>query len=379
MKTIKCISGMGITSSPFFDSYATDDSECGLYNGRVFPWRCGESATEDYWALRRGAVLFDVPETPIAIEGPDAVRLLDRVLTRSVAGLKIGRAAYGLACLPDGGMLMDGVLMRLGEERFWYVQAEGEFRPWLLAHAVDRDVSIYDPDSWVLQVQGPRSFEVLAAACDDQSAPELRYFDVAECRIGGQPLIVSRTGWTGELGFELYSTERDFDGAALWTHLLDRGKSAGLIWSALRSMQIRRIEAGILDYGTDMDAGTTPFQAGLGKFVDLSRSAFIGKSALERADQRPLLYGVRCGDGVPVYGTRAELDSQPVGRLLSSAWSPFLNCGIGYVRMDAPGEWAGTRLQIPTLDGALASAEVVMLPFYDPEKRIARGLAVCRT
>jgi aminomethyltransferase len=87
-----------------------------------------------------------------------------------------------------------------------------------------------------------------------------------------------------------------------------------------------------------------------------------------------LLYGLRCSDGVPVYGTRAELDSQPVGRLLSSAWSPFLNCGIGYVRMDAPGEWLGTRLQIPVMGGALAPAEVVSLPFYDPEKRIARGL-----
>ena len=185
MQPIACLDSMGIAKSPFFRSYATPEMTCGIYNNRVFPWNCGESATDHYWTLRRDAVLYDVPEAPLEIKGPDAEILLNAVFTRDISKLRPGRAAYGIACLADGGILMDGVIMRLAEDHFWYVQANGPFLPWLHAHGGDMDVTIRDPQSWVLQVQGPKSLEVLAAACDTAAPDPFRYFDVRECWIAG--------------------------------------------------------------------------------------------------------------------------------------------------------------------------------------------------
>lgn len=369
-----CINGLGVKRSPFLQCYAKPDSAFGVYNGRLYPWGIGESATADYWSLRRQAVLFDVPETPIEIVGPDAERLLNKVLVREVSKLRVGRAAYGIACVDDGGILMDGVLMRLAQERFWYVQANGEFFPWLLAHGAGLDVTVRDPDSWVLQVQGPNSLAMLARVCDQGPPEDFRYFDVRECEMAGHRLLISRTGWTGELGFELYTLDPRIDGASLWDHLLQVGAEFGLIYSSLRCMQIRRIEAGILDYGTDMDRSTSPFAAGLGKFVDMSKADFIGKRALADAERRALLYGIRCPDDAPSYRARVTWNGHSVGRVRSTAWSPFLECGIGYVHFESPGEWLGRSVVVETSEGTKLNGTVVQLPFYDAAKRIARGL-----
>ena len=359
--------------SPFYACYAIENASLGCYNRRLYAWTLRDDLSAAYWTLRRKAVLYDVPETPIEISGPDAERLLDAALTRDMTKLKVGRATYGLACQPDGGLLMDGIVLRLGAERFIYVQADGEFRPWLAALGIGLDVTVRDPDSWVLQIQGPRSLAVLDAACDGGAPDPFRYFDVAECVLGGQPVVVSRTGWTAELGFEVY-TRADTDGPALWRHLLAAGEAHGLINSGVDSMGIRRIEAGIIDNGTDTDSSMTPFQAGLGKFVDLAKSDFVGKQALALADRRPLLYGLRCPDATPQRFGEVRRGDTPIGRVTTSSWSPYLDCGIGFVRMAEPGDWLGTAVTVAGGDGADHAAEIVALPFYDEEKKIARGL-----
>ena len=124
--------------SPFAHRYATDQTVFGMYCGRLFPLKStdDEDPTANYWKLRRGVMLYDVPERPLQIAGPDAIRVLERVLTCRVENLGVGRARYALACRDDGTTLMDGVLMRLDAERFWYVKADGEFESWLAAHAV---------------------------------------------------------------------------------------------------------------------------------------------------------------------------------------------------------------------------------------------------
>ena len=187
------------------------------------------NVAENYWTLRRAAAMYDVPETPLEIVGPDAERLLNRVLTRDIAKLKIGRASYALACKADGGILMDGVLLRLAEDQFFYVQADGDFFGWLMAHGLDMDVTVKDPDSWVLQVQGPKALDVLADAADCGLPNPFNYFDVAMCRIGGQDIVVSRTGWTNEMGFELYTLD-DLDGPKLWNDLMAAGKPTWPDW-----------------------------------------------------------------------------------------------------------------------------------------------------
>jgi len=362
----------GFARTPFFPCTHTPDTVYSVYSGRLAIEAMGDDPVANYWKLRREAVLYDVPEHPIEIAGPDAERLLNRVFVRDISKLKPGRASYAIACYPDGGMMMDGVLMRLAADRFWYVLANGEFFSWVMALGLEMDVTVSDPGSWVLQVQGPRSLEVLDAACDGGAPDPFAFFALAECTMGGQPLWLSRTGWTGELGWEVYTTASDVDGPALWNHILDAGKSFDMVGTAMDSMESRRIEAGILSNGNDMTSAQNPYQAGLGKFVDMDKADFIGKRALESADRRVLLYGIKSFEAAP-YG-QVMVDGQPVGRVTAGAWSPFLEHGIGFALFDEPGEWLGKQVEVLDPDGASHLGEIVTLPFYDADKQIPRGL-----
>lgn len=370
------ISAKRFALSPWFPCYANDAMVLGVYSRRFYPLTLGADAVADYWELRRGAVLFDVPEHPIEISGPDALALLERVFCRSIARLKVGRATYAIACNHRGGILMDGVLMRLGEERYWYVMADGEFLPWLDAQAAGLDVAISDPASWVLQVQGPKSLAVLADLLDGGAPEPFAYFSVHEATIGGEPFLVSRTGWTGELGFELYTRNPAIDGPAMFERIMAAGRPHGMIFSSLESMGIRRIEGAILDNGTDMDPSMTPFAAGLGRFVDLDKNVdFVGRAALAAAPRDCLMHGLTCTGTTPVAGDVVLAGGKRVGRITAGAWSPALDCGIAYVRFDEPGHGPGDAVTLGNAEGEHA-ASVVDLPFYDPEKKIPRGLAV---
>jgi glycine cleavage system aminomethyltransferase T len=363
------VSSKRFASSPFLHRYVTDDAVFGVYAGRLYPLSLGDDPVEGYWRLRREAALFDVPERPLEIAGPDAERLLDLVLTRDVASLAPGRAAYGLACDHHGGILMDGVLIRFSDDRFWYVMADGEFVGWLRAHAEGMDVRIVDPGSWVLQIQGPTSLEILASACDTGPPDPFPYFGVSEVTIAGQRVVVSRTGWSGELGFEVY-THPDVDPDALWDRLVDAGAHHGMAVQSLESLGIRRIEAGILDNGTDMDHTMTPYAAGLGRFVDLHKQGFVGRDALEAADRRLRLLGVRSAS-TPVPGEPVRVDGREVGHITAGAYSPHLECGIGFASLRGPAEWAGITVTVGDPD---ETSELVPLPFFDPERRIPRDL-----
>ena len=136
-----------IARSPFCSHYETDSTEFGIYNHRLYPWSLGDDTTKAYWRLRKQVMMYDVPETPIEIKGPHADRLLNKVFTRDVTRLKNDRAGYAIACFPDGGIMMDGVLIKLEHYMYWYVQADGEFFDWLIAHSIGLDVQISDPNS----------------------------------------------------------------------------------------------------------------------------------------------------------------------------------------------------------------------------------------
>ena len=363
--------------SPYAARWPSSGVIYAIYANRLHPVSLGTDALADYWTLRRGAVLYDVPEKPLSIEGPDAVALLERVLCRRVADLGLGRARYAVACDEDGGILMDGVLIRLSADRFWYVQADGEIENWLRAHAVGRDVEVGDPSSRVLQIQGPKSLDVLAAATGSPAPEDFRYFHARTFDLGGQEVLISRTGFTGEVGIEIYGRER-LDHLALWDHLMASGEPYGLIMGAGDSMGPRRIEAGILDNVSDIDRTMTPFAAGLGALVDFANPGFIGREALERADRRCLLFGLESAAGTPGVDDEVHFEGRRVGRLTIGEWSPTLERGIGYVRFDASfegsGEWLGRSVTWRDRDGADHDARVVRLPFFDADKRIPRGL-----
>lgn len=356
-------------ASPFAPRYTGPETVLGVYAGRFYPLTNGEDAVAEYWTLRRKAVLYDVPERPLDIEGPDALALMERLFARPIADLKAGRGRYVVACTPRGGLFMDGVLFRLGPRRFRFVQPDGPFEAWVEAHGAGFDVRVTDPRSRVLQVQGPAAPAILSAASGG-ATEGLKYFHAGTVDLGGQRVFVSRTGWTGELGYEVY-TEAGTDALALWDHLVAAGAPHGLAVGSIASMGIRRIEAGILDSGTDFDSTMTPFAAGLGGVVRFENPHFLGRAALLRAERGRSLHGLRCEGARPVTGSLVLAAGRPVGRVTSGAWSPCLECGVGFVRLEGP---AGAALEMELPSGERHACALAEVPFIDPEKRIPRGL-----
>ncbi len=347
-----------------------------VYNRREMACCFDDHTTEDgYWLLRQKAALLNTGEFPLQFKGPDAERLLDRLFTKDITRVKVGRCGYGLACYEDGGLIVDGILLRLADNLFWYAQADGDFYSWARAHAKGMDVEISDPRVFVSQVQGPNALKILEAASDDGMPEPFGYFAIARVRFASQEVLITRTGYTNELGWEFY-TEPHHDPDALWAHLSAAGAPFGLEIFGLDAMNIRRIEAGILNAGSDFDHTTTPYDAGLGRFVDEDKGDFIGKSALANASRTPRLLGLKCDAGKPLIGAPVILNGNAAGKVTAGAVSPYLGHGIGIGLMDASGHLPGTQVTIGCRDGSQQPGELVELPFYDKQAEIPRGKLV---
>jgi len=347
-----------------------------VYNRRLMACCFDSQSTEDaYWLLRQKAALLNTGEFPLQFKGPDAEKLLDKLFTKDITKVKPGRCAYGIACYHDGGLIVDGILLRLSDDRFWYAQADGDFLSWARAHAVGMDVEISDPRVFVSQVQGPESLNILAAANGGALPEPFGYFAIATVNFAGQEVIITRTGYTNELGWEFY-TEPHHDADAIWQHLKQHGAPFGLEIFGLDAMNIRRIEAGILNAGSDFDATTTPYEVGLGRFVDEDKGDFIGKAALESAGKVSRLFGVRCDGGEPLINAPVTAESETIGKVTAGAVSPYLKHGIGIVRLDQPGYADGDRVRVGCKDGAEQDAILVEMPFYDKLAEIPRGKKV---
>jgi glycine cleavage system aminomethyltransferase T len=368
------ISARRFEESPFIDRHDTSKMVRGVYAGRFFAVYAGEDYLQKYWLVRRKALIFDVPEKPMEIAGPDAVPFLEKVLTRRVSTMNEGRGYYALACTPQGGIFMDGVVFKLGEDRFWFVQADGPFEEWLLALSSGFDVTISDPSSRVLQIQGPASIAIMNAASGGTIDDTMRYFRSGYFDLGGQNLYVSRTGFTNELGFEIYSDGANTDHLALWDHLMAAGEPHGMEFSSTRALTIRRIEGGILGNRTDMDTSMTPFEAGLGALVDLEKDDFVGRDALVNADRQTLLLGLTCSGATPSFGSQIIDNGAVVGHITAGVPSPTLGLGVGYARFAAPGDWVGREMELRLPDGSTHVSNIVDLPFFDKERKIVRGI-----
>ena len=374
LQNVVTISARRFEESPFIARTANPAMIRGGYADRFFPIYLGEDVIEKYWTLRQRALIFDVPEKPVEIAGPDAVQFLERVLARRVSTMREGRGYYAIACTPQGGVFMDGVVFRLGQDRFWYVQADGPFETWLTAHSGGFDVTISDPKSRVLQIQGPASIDIMKAASAGAIDDTMGYFRSGFFDLGGQRLYASRTGFTNELGFEIYTDGARTDHLALWDHLMSCGAPHGLELSSARAMTIRRIEGGILGNLSDIDTSMTPFEAGLAPFVDMEKGDFIGRSALVDRDRRPVLFGIKCQTAVPAAGSVILDAGRPVGRVTAGVPSPTLGCGVGYARFSAPGDWIGRSLRLSLPNGETHEGQIVDLTFFDKEKNIVRGI-----
>ena len=243
-----------------------------------------------------------------------------------------------------------------------------------MAHSDGFDVKITDPHSRVLQVQGPASIDIMNAASSGLINENMKYFQSGYFDLGGQKLYVSRSGFTNELGFEIYCGGKQTDHLRLWDHLMEKGTPYGLEFSSTRAMTIRRIEGGILGNTTDMDTTMTPFEAGLGNFVDMEKANFIGRSALLQADRRTILLGLTCSTATPTSGSQIFDGETKVGHITAGVPSPTLGLGIGYARFSKPGDWSGQTLELKTPDGSRHSCTIVETPFFDKDHHIVRGI-----
>ena len=366
------ISARRFEESPFIERTNSPNMVRGVYAGRYFPMSIGEDPIEKYWLLRQKALIFDVPEKPIEITGPDSIKFLNKVLTRNISNVKDGRGYYSLACTPQGGIFMDGVIFKFNENKFWYVQADGPFEDWLVAHSSNFDVKITDPKSRVLQIQGPASIDIMKKASNGKIDETLKYFRCGFFNLGGQNLFVSRTGFTNELGFEIYTDGFKTDHLALWDHLIECGKPYGMEFSAARAMTIRRIEGGIFGNLTDIDTAINPFEAGLEFCVDMEKN-FIGRDALIDKDKRTCLFGLTCKTETPTSGSKVLDGDNIIGHITAGVQSPTLQLGIGYVRFYKPENWPGRELILKLPNGSTHKANIVNLPFFDQEKNIVKG------
>lgn len=296
---------------------------------------------------------------------------------RDLSKCEVGQGKYVIITAEDGGIINDPVLLRLGENHFWLALADSDVLLWAKGVALhsDLDVEIGEPDVSPMQIQGPKSKPVVAALFGDQVL-NLGYYYFLETELDGIPVVVTRTGWTGEVGYEIYLRDGS-RGTELWERVMEAGRPFDI--AATGPSDIRRIEAGILNYGVDMTLDTNPFEVGLDWQVHLDQEAsFIGRSALARVaaeGPRRRLVGIEIdGDPLDLNMTRwpARVIGTGVGHVTSAVYSPRLEKNIGYVMLPVEHAELGAEVTITVPDGE-RRATVVPKPFVDPQKEIPKS------
>ena len=350
------------------------DPEYSQYAGRLTTEKLSNAtADEQYWKTKQEVILRHTGEHPYEIKGPDALKLLQKIFPRDISKVKKGRCSYQFACYHNGGIITDGLLLRIDDDRYWFAQADGEMFSWYNAHAEGLDVEILEPNVFISQVQGPKSMDLLDQLIDEPIAKSWKYFDWVEVTMANEKVIVSRTGFTNELGWEIYLRPEN-NSEKLGDLILDEGSKMGMIITGTPSFRGRRIEAGLLSAGQDFSIETNPFSVGLERFVDLEKDDFIGKKALLNANKECRSWGIRVVDGIAKKGRSLILNEKYVGKVTSSTWSPYQVCGVGIVLLDNSNIGPGTVVDVECIDNKIHKAELCKLPMYDPKGEIVRGI-----
>ena len=348
-------------------------------------------ALDEYWACREGAVVIDLsPLRKYEVTGPDAELLMQTCVTRNIRRLAVGQVVYTAMCYENGGMIDDGTVFRLGQDNFRWIGGSDESGIWLREQAEKLGLQAWVRNSTDqlhnLQVQGPKSRDILRQIIwtrpDQATIDELEWFRFSIARIGdehGIPLVVSRTGYTGELGYEVFCHPKD--APAVWDAVWEAGKDYDLTPLGLEALDMLRVEAGLIFAGYEFSDQTDPFEAGIGFTVPLKTKEddFIGKASLVKRKENPqrVLVGLELnGDELAANGDCVDIGRNQVGEVTSAVRSPILRKNLALCRIQVEHSAPGTEVEVGKLDGKQKRlpAKVVPFPFYDPTKSRVRDV-----
>ena len=369
--------GTQIRKSPYFDSTVKwGATGFSVYNHMYIPRDFG-SPEQNFWNLIEKSILCDVAvERQVEITGPDAFKFTQLLTPRDLSKLAVGQCKYVLITNNEGGILNDPVLLRLAENHFWLSLADSDILLWAQGVVVNSglNVQIKEPDVSPLQLQGPTSGEIMIKLFGED-IKDLKYYWLREYNLDGIPLIVSRTGWSSELGYEIYLRDGT-KGNELYEKIMEAGKEHGL--QPGHTSSIRRIEGGMLSYHADADINTNPFELGFDRLVNLDSDInFIGKEALKKIKHNGITrkqVGVEI-DCKPLSGPNTTFwelknDNINIGKVTSAVYSPRLKKNIALAMVSVEQSEIGNEFQVTTNEGTF-NCIVVEKPFYDPKKKIA--------
>ena len=369
--------GARLRRSPFYEATQRHGPKgFTVYNHTLFPINFDDFEAE-YWHLLNHVTLWDVAvERNVEVTGPDGFRFAQLLTCRDLSACAVGQGKYVLITAPDGGILNDPVMLRLDENTFWFALADSDvllYAKGLAAHA-GMDVQLSEVEAYPLQIQGPKSKDVVRGLFGDDIL-DLGYYHFRRLELDDIPLILTRTGWTSEVGYEIYLLDAS-RGTDLWDRIIEAGEPYEI--RPTGPVDIRRVEGGIFNWGADMTYENNPFELGLGRLVDLDTEAdFVAREALTRIRDEGVKQKIV---GVEIDGDRLEMNATgwPVsadgasGRVTSAVYSPRLEKNIGYAWLPVEHTELGTHVAVETPEGR-RDATIAPLPFFDPEKQIPKS------
>lgn len=334
--------------------------------------------------LTRHVTLWNVAvERQIQIKGPDALAFTDLLVTRNLRKkCPVNQGRYVILCDEKGGIVNDPVLLRVAEDEFWLSISDSDVLLWAkgVNYKAGYEVEINEIDVAPVQIQGPKSKQLMRKLLGEKVL-DLRYYQLFQTRLKGLEVVISRTGWSGEVGYEIYLYDATIHADELWNAVLEAGEEFNL--KVIAPSHIRRLEAGILSYGADMDIETNPFEVGLDWQIDFDKADFVGKEALWEIKQEGVthkLVGLKMG-GRPLtwynedfYPVKDGSGEAGVGHVTSAFYSPKLDSNIALAMLPNSHNALGTPLKVVLpKEPEAVSATVVEVPFYDPKKEIPAG------
>jgi aminomethyltransferase len=355
--------------TPLYDEHVALNAKLVPFAGYEMPVQYPAGITAEHNAVRNAAGIFDVSHMgEFIVRGARMLDFVQHVTTNDASKLEVGQAQYSALCNHEGKLLDDLVVYRFADHYMLVVNGANRAKDWAwVSQFADRfgvDLRDASDEIVLLALQGPRAPEILQPLTDTRLG-DIGYYHFAEGTVDGVPAIISRTGYTGERGFELYVSAQD--GARVWRRLLEVGTPAGLLPTGLGCRDSLRLEMGYALYGNDLDESRTPLEAGLGWVTKLDKGEFVGREALQaqKAEGPSVaLAGFRLKErGFPRHGYPVQVDGQVVGEVTSGVLSPTLGEGIGMAYLPAAAARPGTEISILIRDRPVP-AEVVRPPFH---------------